>query len=448
VSVAVHGEETLALPHDLSAERAVLGTILVRQDAYPEVCDVLQQDDFFRYAHQLVYGMMGTLHQQGEAIDFITIKNGLDRSGSLDEVGIAYLSGLVDGIPRSTDCTQLARVVGDYADRRRIIDVCQHAIAESANAITAEVAATSVVDSIRAAVRLRGEEGTTLGASLTELIASLDNPVPAVTTGIPSLDALGCGHRAGELTLLAGRPSHGKTAFALHMARAAALSGVRVWFASLEMTREALSMRWLASDSGVSFSALRSSTLAKAQYKQISDSLARLTDLPITIDDHAGIGLSDLRRAVVGTKSLLFVDYLQLVTPPRASKNTSRVHEVGAISRGLKAIAHDCKVPVVALCQLNRQAELQQHPSLSQLRDSGELEQDADRVFLISRPCLNDEQELPDRCLLRVAKHRNGPLGKIELVFDGTDQSFRERTHLDSQPLSESSDATKMKRWH
>ena len=208
-------------------------------------------------------------------------------------------------------------------------------------------------------------------------------------------------------------------------------------------------MRWLASDAGVWFSALRGGTLTQTEFTQVSVSVEHLSSLPVTLDDHASIGVGDLRRAMVGAHGLLIVDYLQLVQPPASARGQTRTQEVGAISRALKGIAHDCRVSVLALSQLNREVEHRGGESrLSDLRDSGELEQDADQVWMIWRPTLTLGEEAPeDLAILRVAKHRIGPLGKIELHFDTSRQRFRERSSKDATLPKESSDDSKMKGW-
>jgi replicative DNA helicase len=438
-----------AAPHDLDAERAVLGAILMRNPAYAEIRDRLTTQDFYRHAHGFIFDAMGALHKAGDVIDFITVKTALQRGGKLKEVGVAYLSSLTDGVPASTNVQGYADVVVDCADRRRLIAVCEGGLTHAHEAESADVAATQLVDATRGAVRMRGEVGHTLGSSIQELIRSLDHPVPATPTGVPTLDGMGCGFRPGELTLLAGRPSHGKTALALHMAKAAATHKLPVWFCSLEMSREALTMRWLAADAGVWYSALRGGTLTPNEFTRLSASVEALSALPITIDDHASIGLGDLRRAMVGApRALLIVDYLQLVQPPPGAKGQTRTQEVGAISRGLKAIAHDCKVSVLALSQLNREVEHRGgDPRLSDLRDSGELEQDSDVVILISRGSMSDSAIPDDLVTLRVAKHRNGPLGKVHLHFDAARQAFRERTSEDASSPEEGGDDSKMQGW-
>ena len=441
-----------ATPHDLEAERAVLGGVIISNEGWLEVCDILYPQDFYRHVHRILFRVLGELHAADLPIDFITIKRALERENALDEVGVSYLAGLVDGVPKSTNVRYYADIVADLADRRQLQSVCQQGLLDAQEAKTAEDAATQLVAKAREAVRVRGDTGQSLETAIRHLIQSLDNPVEATPTGLSTLDGLGSGFRPGELTLLAGRPSHGKTALALQLAKAAASAAtpLPVWFASLEMTREALTMRWLASDARVWFSALRGGTLTPTEYTKVSASVEHLSSLPIRIDDHASIGIGDLRRSMVGsTGGLLIVDYLQLVQPLRNAKWQSRTQEVGAISRGLIAIAHDCRVSVLALSQLNREVEHRGgDPRLSDLRDSGELEQDSDQVWLLSRPSLSEGSTAPeDLAVLRIAKHRNGPLGKVDLHFDGARQTFRERTAEDVQAPTEAPDESKMKAW-
>ena len=414
-------------PHDISAERAVLGALLIRSD-FSTLVDRLISEDFYRTAHQHIYSSMLDMRERNIAIDLVTLKAELEGSGRLNEIGLSYLSSLSDGVPKSTNVEHYASVVIDLAHRSRIDAACRRALHGVVSATDADEALTLLMDDLKSCVRGRHEADHSLASALTETLKRLDNPIKAATTGLPGLDRMGAGFRPGELTLLAGRPGQGKTALALHMAQAAAAE-LPVWFASLEMTREALSMRWLASDSALSMLKLREgATYSQDEYTRLSASVERLSALPISVDDHPALGLGDLRRAVVGSTGLLVVDYLQLLRPPKEARAyRNRVAEVGALSRGLKAIAHDCKVSVLALSQLNRAVESRPNakPLLSDLRDSGSLEQDADIVLLINR----DE----DDTRLHVAKHRNGPVGNIDLIFDGSTQRFRERTDDDPE---------------
>jgi replicative DNA helicase len=434
-------------PYDLDAERCVLGALMLRAEGYLEIRDRLTHKDFFRHEHGLVYRAMDVLHQKRVPIDMMTVKDVLERQGVLEQVKLAYLSKLTDGVPRSTNILHYSNVVIDYASKRRLRQVCRDVIEQTAGDTSSEDVATELVEHARSCIRLRGCSGESLATVLQVMVSSLDDEVERFSSGIAGLEKLDVAFRPGELVLLAGRPSHGKTALSLQMARSVAEQGLPVFFASLEMTKDALSMRWLSSHSGVSFTSIRSGNLSKTDYKKVSKSLEHLSSLPITVDDHAAIDLTDLRRALIGQKGLLVVDYLQLVRPP-THRAQNRSQEVGAISRGLKAIAHDLKIPVLGLCQLNRQVEqIGGEPSTSHLRDSGELEQDSDVIIFVSRPHLFNDTELPDRCVLKVAKHRNGGIGKVELVFNGATQTFRERTSKDPKLTKETSDSKRMKKW-
>ena len=223
-------------PQDVDAERAVLGAVLVSPKLFLEVKDVLVENDFYREVHRFVFRAMGELHDAERVIDFLTVKNILDRDGHLEEVGVSYLSGLVDGMPRAANIKGYADLVSDFSDRRKLQQVCREGVVEAHQAPSADSAATQLVERMRESVRVRGEAGQSLGGAIASLLKHLDNQTEATTTGLPTLDGMGSGFRPGELTLLAGRPSHGKTALALHMAKAASEAGLPTYFASLEMT--------------------------------------------------------------------------------------------------------------------------------------------------------------------------------------------------------------------
>ena len=434
--------EERATPHSLEAEKAVLGAVLIAPKMVRPLLDVLAADDFFRHAHRHIWGAMRACHDQEQQADLVSVKAVLSLRGHLDDAGgPAYLASLTDGVPRSTDAQHYARVVIEYADRRRLQAVCREGVEEFGTASNPAESANGVVDQLREAVRGNRGQGVTLKESRAQAMAELDAPTPENQTGFQSLDKLGCRFRPGELTLLSGRPSSGKTALALHLARVVAESGAKVWFASLEMQHTALSMRLLSAQSGVNYLSLRQGEiLENADYAKLSEGVSHLSALPVYVDDAPGMGLGDLRRMVVGEDpGLLVVDYLQLLKPPPSSRAYgNRVQEVGALSRGLKAIAHECGVSVLALSQLSRAVESRGRgggePQLSDLRDSGELEQDADVCLLMWRPWTYDDSEPEDLTMLKVAKNRNGPTGKVYLSFTGEQQSFRERDMTLSPP--------------
>lgn len=431
---AVMRDEDVEVPHSLEAERAILGAILISADQLALASQRLTAVDFYRQAHRVLWSAIEDVHRETQAVDLITLKDVLNRTGRLDFVGgAAYIASLTDGLPRGVNVEHYAEVVMAHADRRRLQRVCQESARSIASQADPVAAVSTLVEQAREAVRSAGLRRTAVGLteSLAALMGELDDPPHVATTGLPSLDALGAGFRSGELTLLSGRPSAGKTALALHMAREVARGGHRVWFASLEMRHTALSMRLLAAEADVDFGRLRGAQLSQTEFEHVRWGREALTKLPIEIDDSPGIDLDALRRMVLGQQGLLIVDYIQLLKPPRdARKYGNRVLEVGALSRGLKAIAHDSGVSVLALSQLSRSVEQRgrgSEPVLSDLRDSGELEQDADVVLMCWRPHTLDDAQPDDLTYCKVAKNRNGPVGTVALTFCGARQKFAER---------------------
>ena len=421
-------------PHNPDLERAILGALLTYPERLSEVRERLTADDFFLAPHAELYAEF----LEGRTSPF---------TARVDEMSSADIAAMQDGIPRSFALSDACDSLIDLSDRRAVSQTLQAALIGIEDAATAQDVAESVIGNIRQSVRLARAGGRPLKDAITELMDSLDQPVGVLPTGLPLLDRLGAGYRPGELTVLAGRPSCGKSAFAIQSAKAVAEAGHPVWFASLEMTAAALSMRWISNTGQVDFGHLHRNDLNATEYQRISESVESLSALPIQIDDRSGLGLGDLRRAMVQQEGgLLVVDYLQLLNPPSfARAYRSRTAEVGALSRGLKSIAHDCHVSVLALCQLNRAVEARGGmPYLSDLRDSGEIEQDADLVWMLAKL---EDSDVPDRTVLSIRKFRNGPLGDIDVVFHGGTQRFRERNDHDQQPSKEGSMREKVRTW-
>ncbi len=420
-------------PHKADLEQAVLGTLLKSPDRVCEVRERLTVDDFFVATHAALFQ---------EILDGRTSP----WTARVEELTSQEIADFMEAVPPSFSLSDATEALVDLSDRRSVSQTLHAALLGIEDATTAQAVAEQVIDHIKQAVRLARFGGKPLSEALTALIQEMDCPVDVLPTGLPSLDRLGAGYRPGELTVLAGRPSSGKSALALQSALAVAEAGHPVWVASLEMTASALTMRWLSSTGPVDFGHLRRGDLNDLEYRRIASSVESLSSLPIQIDDRSGLGLGDLRRAMVQRGGLLVVDYLQLLNPPSYTRGyRSRTAEVGTLSRGLKAIAHDCGVSVLALCQLNRAVEARGGlPYLSDLRDSGEIEQDADLVWMLARV---SDDTVPDRTVLAVRKFRNGPLGEIDLVFDGEYQRFRERTAEDPQPAGESDLKEKVRTW-
>jgi replicative DNA helicase len=427
-------EDINPYPHNIELECAVLGAVLRSTDALADVRERLTPDDFFYAPHAELFQ---------EFLDGRTTA----FTARVNELGASDINALMETVPAQFNLSDGCDTLMDLADRRLVMTTLQAAMTGIEEPQTAMDVAESVIANIQKSVRLSRGGGVTIEESVTTLLKELDSPVDVMTTGISRLDRMGAGFRPGEMTILAGRPSSGKSALALQCAKAVAESGHRVWFASLEMNASSLSMRWLSNVSRVHFGHLRQNELNATEYSRLSDGVTKLTGLPIYIDDRSGLSLGDLRRAMSGQTGLLVVDYLQLLKPPAyARAYRSRTAEVGALSRGLKAIAHDCNVSVLALCQLNRAVEARGGlPHLSDLRDSGEIEQDADLVWMVARD-ISDEN-VTDRTVLAIRKFRNGPLGEIDLIFNGEFQLFRERTDGDPVPSGEPDIAEKVRTW-
>jgi replicative DNA helicase len=430
------------IPHSIEAEQAVLGAVLIAPERMAILGPRLCGADFYRTAHLTIWIAMTDLWTATESVTLIGLKDELSRQGKLEDVGgPAYLARLTDGVPRSTDAESYADVILAHADRRRLQAVCRQGAEQAVRDDPAELA-QRLVEQVREAVTggALHQRAVTLRESLDVVMDELHSPPTVITTGVAPLDRLGAAFRPGELTLLSGRPSSGKTALALHMALAAAEAKEQVWFASLEMRHASLAQRMVASVGAVDFGKIRggSRNLNPSEFGRLKEARERLSELSLHIDDSPGLGLDQLRRMAVGQRGLLVVDYLQLLRVPPASRAYgSRVLEVGALSRGLKALAHDTGVSVLALSQLSRAVESRGHggePLLSDLRDSGELEQDADVVLMVWRPHTVDESEPADLAHVKVAKNRNGPIGTAHLSFDGSLQQFSERELSDLAP--------------
>jgi len=422
-------------PHNLAAEESLLGAMLLSKDAVAAAAEVgIAGADFYKPAHGHVFDAVCTLYARGEPVDPVTVAEVLERADLLDAVGgTAALVTLQTGTPATTSAGRYARIVEEHALLRRLIAVAGE-IAESAysrpddvvkaidtaEAMVYAVAQRRVTDSMAVLSDLLGD---TLDR-LEELYGSSD-AVTGTPTGYLDLDELLTGLHPGQLIVVGARPAMGKTAFALGMAASVALDAGRpVVFFSLEMSQLEVSQRILCADARVDSKKVRTGRLNDDDWSKISHSVGRLTNAPLYIDDNAACTVMDIRakarrlRSQVGDLGLVVVDYVQLMTGRSGAE--SRQVEVSELSRNLKILARELEVPVVALAQLNRQLETRadKRPMLSDLRESGSLEQDADVVMFLYRDEVYNEDS-PDRGMAEVivAKHRSGPVGKVRLAF-------------------------------
>ena len=431
--VATAPERTL--PHSLDAEKAVLGAILIHNDAFNSAAELIDARDFFRDAHRRIFDRMVALSERGDAIDFVTLKDELQRSGELDEVGgPAYISSLADGVPRSANVEHYARIVKEKATLRGLIHSATRIIAE---AYQAEEDADLILDSAEKAIFEIAEGRISAGFTpLRDLVQSSfatieklqeqRNAVTGVPSGFQDLDEMTAGFQPSDMIILAARPAMGKTSFVLNVAQNAAKKGKTVGVFSLEMSKEQLFLRLLTSEAMIDAHKFRTGYLTEKDYGKLSHALGALAELPVYIDDTPGIGLLEMRAkcrrlASQHTLDLVVIDYIQLMQG--RGRFESRQQELTSISRSIKILAKELNVPIIALSQLSRAPESRtdHRPQLSDLRESGALEQDADVVMFIYRAEVYDKEETKPEELgtaeIIIGKHRNGPIGSVRLTF-------------------------------
>jgi len=423
------------LPHNLEAERSVLGAILVHNDAFNLAAQVIDSQDFYRDAHRRIFDRMVALNERHDAIDFVTLKEELARAGELDEVGgPAYVAGLADGVPRATNVEYYARIVKEKSTLRSLIYAASKIVS---NAYEADQESDLILDEAESAIFAVADDRLKSGfVAMRDLVKDSFPKIEKLfeqkrlITGVPSgfvdLDEMTRGLQGGDLIIVAARPSMGKTSLVLNIAQyVAALGDQVVGFFSLEMSKESLFLRLLTSEAQIDGHRLMSGAIGGNDYHRISHALEKLNAMKLFIDDTANVGVLEMRAKSRRLQSehglnLLVVDYIQLMSGRGRFEN--RTLELASISRSLKGLAKELNVPIVVLSQLSRapEARSDHRPQLSDLRESGALEQDADVVILIYRDDVyNKDPNSPDAgtAELILAKQRNGPTGVVRLAF-------------------------------
>ena len=425
------------LPHNLEAEKCVLGAILIDNPSFNQAAEVIDAADFFRDAHRRIFEKMVGLSERSQPIDPVTLKDELTKSGELDEVGgPAYVASLTDGVPRSANVEYYARIVKEKSTLRRLIQSANDVLAR---AYDAEEDADNLLDEAERAIfqiaehRLRAgfvplAQLVNTGYELIEKLQEHKGLVTGVPTGFVDLDEMTSGLQKSDLIIVAARPSMGKTSLVLNMGLHAAIdAGKVVGIFSLEMSKEQLFMRMLTSEARVDAHRFRGGFLGEQDYDRLVAAFARLHDAKVFIDDTPSAGILEMRAKARRLKmehglDLIVIDYLQLMQGRGRFEN--RQQELASISRSLKILAKELEVPIVALSQLSRAPESRSdhRPQLSDLRESGALEQDADVVLFIFREDMYaaEGERSPDAdgtAELIIGKQRNGPIGTVRLAF-------------------------------
>ncbi len=431
-------------PQNTEAEASLLGAILIDTDAIVKIADMVNKNDFYDDRHKRIYEAAQQLYEKHSPIDVLTLADQLKGTGFLDMVGgPSYLTELTNFVPTAAHVEQYAEIVAQKALRRRLIKASQNIVGlgydESKNLHELiEEAESSLFEVSKKHIQ---QDVTSLETILSESFDRLDElhkdkgKIRGVPTGYKDLDKILAGLQRSDLFILAARPSMGKTALALNIAHNIAIQANQpVLMFSLEMSKEQLVDRVLAMESGVDAWALRTGNLTDSDFEKIGQAMGTLSEAQIYIDDSPSITVSDLRtkarrEAHQRELGLIIVDYLQLMSGgSKYGGDGNRVQEISEISRGLKGIARELNVPLLALSQLSRSVESRspQIPQLADLRESGSIEQDADVVaFIYREEYYNPETDRKNIADIFVKKHRNGPTGAVELYFDRDKQRFR-----------------------
>ena len=426
-------------PHSLEAESSVLGGLLLDNAAWDRVGDLLIDGDFYRYEHRLIYGAIGALINATKPADVITVFEHLQNQGKAEETGgLGYLNSLAQYVPSAGNIRRYAEIVRERSILRKLVTASDEISTDAFNPKGRPVA--DIVDQAEQKIFNIGEQGSRMKQgfqAMDSLVIALmdrvqemaDNPndVTGVPTGFYDLDRMTAGFQAGDLIVLAARPSMGKTALAINIAEHVALhEGLPVAVFSMEMGAAQLAVRIVGSIGRINQSNLRTGKLTDEEWPRLTEAIEKLRNISLHIDESAGLTSSELRANArrlarqCGQLGLIVVDYLQLMSGS-AGNEENRATELGEISRGLKMLAKELKCPVIALSQLNRSVETRpdKRPMMSDLRESGAIEQDADIIMFIYRDdyYTKEASKEPGVAEVIIAKQRNGPTGTVKLAF-------------------------------
>jgi len=438
-------------PHSVQAEQSLLGGLLLDNRAWDQIADLLTESDFYRREHRLIFSATGALIERGDPCDVITLSEWLEANSQLDDVGgLSYLGTLAKDTPSAANIRAYANIVRDNSVLRQLAEVGTE-IANSAY-FTEGRNTPSLLDNAEKLVFRISDQGVTRGSGFHDIKELLtravdridtlfhqDNPLTGVSTGFTQVDEMTAGLQSSDLVIVAGRPSMGKTTFAMNIAEHAAIKdNVPVAVFSMEMPGEQLAMRLMSSLGRIDQTKVRTGKLDDDDWPRLTSAVSILSKAPLFIDDTPALSPTELRARARRLKrehdlGLIVIDYLQLMQVPGSNEN--RTGEISEISRSLKALAKELEVPVIALSQLNRSLEQRpnKRPVMSDLRESGAIEQDADVIMFIYRDEVYDEDS-PDKgtAEIIIGKQRNGPIGMRRLTFLGMHTRFENFTAIQS----------------
>ena len=447
-------------PHSIEAEQSVIGGLLLENEALDKIADILRTEDFYQFDHKTIFQHIAKLIERNRPADIVTVAESLESTAELSQIGgIAYLGALAQNTPTAANIRRYAEIVRERAIMRKLVTVGS-GIAESAYSPNGRDA-QQLLDEAEAKIFQIAEGGQRSNqgfidikellpqvAERIDMLFSRDDPsdVTGIPTGFSDLDSMTSGFQGGDLVIVAGRPSMGKTAFSINIAENVALdTGLPVAIFSMEMASTQLAMRMIGSVGRLDQHRMRTGRLEDEDWEKLTTALGKLNEAPIFIDEGASLSSFDVRARArrlhrqCGKLGLIVVDYLQLMSAPAGKQGENRATEISEISRSLKALAKELDCPVVALSQLNRSVEQRpdKRPVMSDLRESGAIEQDADLILFIYRDeVYNSDSIDKGTAEIIIAKQRNGPIGKVRLTFIGEHTRFENFANAGYMPDS------------
>lgn len=435
-------------PQNIEAEQSILGGLLLDKEAWDQVSDILTAEDFYRPSHQKLFDAIAHLHRNSKEVDIITVPDYLKSKGEFDQVGPEYIIQLVQNTITTANIATYANIVRERSLLRRLIQTCTGIIqkAYSQDFENVETFVDTVESEIYKISESRESSGLTEAADIVfksmekiEQLYHQQADLTGISTGFNRLDQMTSGLHPGELTIIAARPSMGKTAFSLNIAQHAALRQKKsVAYFSVEMSKESVMMRVLASEAKINLGDIRNGRVPDSAWPKLVAAASMISEAPFFIDDTSGVSPAEIRARCRRLKKqhsldLIMIDYLQIMDLKQ--KVESRERAVSEISRSLKAIAKELQVPVIALAQLNRSVEgrAEKKPMLSDLRESGSIEQDADVIMMLYREGYYDraDEGKADHAEVIIGKQRNGPTGSVDLKWE---PKFGRFTDADEMP--------------
>ncbi|MCI5851370.1 MAG: replicative DNA helicase [Sutterellaceae bacterium] len=460
---AVPADSVRVPPHSIESEQTILGGLMVNTQAFDQISDVIVSDDFYRADHRAIFDAITALHMRGEPADVITVYNELDRTGKAEAAGgRPYLNSLTSSTLGVGNIRSYAEIVRDCSMLRQLVGAAD-TIAASALSPGGRATTEIIDDAEKLVLQInenadRGNKGfvrlNKLAASVSEIVSDryrsrTSNDVTGIPTGFVDLDRQTAGMQPGDLIIIAGRPSMGKTALAMNIAEHVAMAGDNSWpvaVFSMEMSGEQLAMRLICSHGRLDAQKVRKGRLDDdGDWDRFTNAVADMEKAPLFIDDTPALSVTSLRSrarrlmAQQGQLGLIVVDYLQLMAGSSRGREENRATEISEISRGLKSLAKELRVPVIALSQLNRSVDSRpdKRPVMSDLRESGAIEQDADVIMFIYRDWVYNKDSDQSLAEVIIGKQRNGPIGTVKLSFIGASTSFENRARAEDNIVPE-----------